>query len=73
MHYPLKIEEIRMKIIQGRKYRDRGFNRETPDYRLLCICCAVMIKSAASKADNQIEGFLLQFLQGNSILARKSG
>jgi hypothetical protein len=62
-----------MKIIQGRKYSDRASNREPPDYKLRCICCAVMIKSAAIKADNEIEEFRLQFLQGNSILARKSG
>jgi len=62
-----------MKIIQGRKYNHRGSNREPSDYKLRCICCDVIIKSAAGTADNQIEEFRLQFLQGNSILARKSG
>jgi hypothetical protein len=71
MYYPLKTEKIRVKIIQGRKYSDRESNWEPLNYKLRCICCAVIIKSAASKADNQIEEFRLQFLQGNSILARK--
>jgi hypothetical protein len=51
-----------MKIIQGRKYIDRGSNWEPPNYKVRRICCAVMIKSAAGTADNQIVEFRLQFL-----------